>query len=118
MLFISPQKLFLFSRYLSFCLDVSVVCRKVLTKKVKVNFKFFYVAVWLTNNCNRHLILFFMFACNNFSRRAYVKMIYWTSTVVLLNLVVPLDSAVPSLDFEQINVFSTSGFDLYFPHSI
>ena len=38
-------------------------------------------------------------------------MIYWTSTEVLLNLVAPLDSAVPSLDFEQINVFWTSGFD-------
>ena len=38
-------------------------------------------------------------------------MIYWTSTKVLLNLVATLDSAVPSIDFEQINVFCTSGFD-------
>ena len=33
----------------------------------------------------------------------------------------PLDSAVPSLDFEQINVFWTSGFDsisLYLIHSL
>ena len=30
---------------------------------------------------------------------------------MLLNLVALLDSAVPSLDFEQINVFLTSGFD-------
>ena len=35
----------------------------------------------------------------------------WTSTEVLWNLVAPLDSAMPSLDFEQVNVFRTSGFD-------
>ena len=51
------------------------------------------------------LILFLMFACNNFPFRAFVTMIYWTSTKALLNLVAPLDSAVSSLDFEQINVF-------------
>ena len=51
------------------------------------------------------LILLLMFTCNNFPFRAFVTMIYWTSTKVLLNLVVPLDSAVPYLDFEQINVF-------------
>ena len=33
------------------------------------------------------------------------------STEVLLNLVAPMDSAVPFFDFEQINVFWTSGFD-------
>ena len=57
------------------------------------------------------LILFLMFACNKFAFCAFLKMIYWTSTEVLLNLVAPLDSAVPSLDFEQINVFWTFGFD-------
>ena len=36
------------------------------------------------------LILFLMFACNNFPFRAFVTMIYWTSTKVLLNLVAPL----------------------------
>ena len=46
-----------------------------------------------------------MFDCNNFPFHAFVTMIYWTSREVLLNLVVPLDSAVPSLDFEQINAF-------------
>ena len=51
------------------------------------------------------LILFLMFACNNFSFRAFTAMIYWTSIEALLNLVAPLDSAVLSLDFEQINVF-------------
>ena len=51
------------------------------------------------------LILFLMFACNKFPFRAFVKIIYCTSTDVLLNFVAPLDSAVPSLDFEQINVF-------------
>ena len=44
-----------------------------------------------------------MSGCNNFPSRAFVTMIYYTSTEVLLNLVAPLDSAVPSLDFEQIN---------------
>ena len=57
------------------------------------------------------LILFLMFACNNCPFRAFVTMIYWISTEVLLNLVVPLDSAVLSPDFEQISVFWTSGFD-------
>ena len=81
------------------------------------------------------MILFLMFACNNYPFRAFVTMIYWMSTEVLLNLVAPLGSAVPSFDFEQINVFLTFGFDsvsivfdllsvsrslpeLYFSHSI
>ena len=76
-----------------------------------------------------------MFASNNYPFCAFVTMIYWTSTEVLLDLVAPLDSAVPSFDFEQINVFLTSDFDsisivfdslsgsrslpeLYFSHSI
>ena len=76
-----------------------------------------------------------MFACNNYPFRAFITMIYWMSTAVLLNLVAPLDLAVPSFDFEQINVLLTSGFDsisivfdfisvsrslpeLYFSHSI
>ena len=58
------------------------------------------------------LILLLMFACNNCPFRSFVTIIYWTSTEVLLNLVAPLDSVVPSFDFEQINVFFlTSGFD-------
>ena len=144
MLFILPQKLFWFWRYLRFCLDFLVMYRKGLIKKIKVNFKFYDVPqpvvnkqllIHISPNILRCLILFLMFACNNFSFRAFVKMIYWTSTEVLLNLVAPLDSAVPSLDFEQINVFWTSGFDsvsivfdslsvsrslpeLYFLHSI
>ena len=76
-----------------------------------------------------------MLAYNNYPSRVFVTRIYWTSTEVLLNLVAPLDSAVPSFDSEQINVFLTSGFDsfstvfnllsvsrslpkLYFSHSI
>ena len=54
-----------------------------------------------------------MFGCNNFPFRAFVIKIYWTSTIVLLTLVAPLDLAVSSLDFEQINVFGTSGFDSF-----
>ena len=51
------------------------------------------------------------FACNNFLFRAFVTMIYWESTEVLLNVFGPLDLPVSSLDFEQINLFWTSGFD-------
>ena len=43
-------------------------------------------------------------AYNDFPLRAFVTIIYLTSTEVLLNLVAPLDSAVPSLYFEQ-NLF-------------
>ena len=81
------------------------------------------------------LILFVIFVCNNYPFRAFVTMIYLSSTEMLLNLVAPLDSAVLSFDFEQINVFRTSGFgsvgivfyslsvsrslpELYFSHSI
>ena len=53
--FISPQKLFSFSRYLSFCLDFLVMYRKGLIKKIKVNFKFYDVAASLINNCNTHI---------------------------------------------------------------
>ena len=84
---------------------------------------------------SRCLILILMLACNNFPFRAFVIMIYWTSTEVSRNLVALLDSAVRSLDVEQINVFWTSAFDsvsivfdslsvsrslleLYFSHSI
>ena len=81
--------------------------RKGLIKKITVNFKFYDVTACLTNNCNisRCLILFLMFTCNNFRFCAFVTMIYWTSTEVLLNLVAPLDSAVTSLGFEEIKVF-------------
>ena len=51
------------------------------------------------------LILFLMFGCNILPFRAFVAMIYWASTEVLLNLVDPLDSAAPSLDFEPIFFF-------------
>ena len=46
-----------------------------------------------------------------FPFRTFITMICWTSTEVLLNLVSPLDSAVLSLDFEEINIFWTFGFD-------
>ena len=42
MRFISPQKLFLFSRHLNFCPE--------LDEKDKVNPKFYYVTAWLINN--------------------------------------------------------------------
>ena len=106
MLFISPQKLLSFRRYLSFCLDFLVMYRNGLIKKIKVNFKFSDVTAWLRSNCNTHIAqyfeitdLFLLFACNSFPFRAVVKMIQRTSTEVLVNLVAPLDSAVPSLNF-------------------
>ena len=53
MLFVSPQKLFLFSRCLSFCLFGHAA--EQLDKKGKVNFKFYDVTGCLTNNCNIHI---------------------------------------------------------------
>ena len=53
MLFISPQKLFPFSRYLSFCHDFGHVSKR-LDYKDKVNFKFCDATAWLINNCNTH----------------------------------------------------------------
>ena len=55
MVFISPQKLFFFSRYLSFCLDFFGHVAKQLDKKNQVDFKFYDVTNWLRNNCNTHI---------------------------------------------------------------
>ena len=63
------------------------------------------IVIHILPNISRCLILFLMLASNNFPFRIFVTMTNWTSTEVLLNLFAPLDSAVPSLDFEQINVF-------------
>ena len=51
--FFLRQKLFSFSRYLSFCLDFLVVYRNGMIKKE--NFKFPDVTVGLTNNQNTHI---------------------------------------------------------------
>ena len=51
------------------------------------------------------LISLLMFACNNYLFRSFVTTIYWKSTEMLLNLVAPLNSAVPPFGFDQINVF-------------
>ena len=51
-----------------------------------------------------------MFACNNFPFRAFVTMIYWTSTEVLLNLVAPLDSAELLLTLSKSMFFELSNF--------
>ena len=59
MVFISPQNLFSFSRYSSFCLDFLVMHRKGLVKKIKVNFKFYDVIVWSTNSWNTHIAQYF-----------------------------------------------------------
>ena len=55
MLLISPQKLFSFSRYLTFCFDFFGRVAKRLDQKDKVNFKIYDVTAWLTNNCNTHV---------------------------------------------------------------
>ena len=54
MLFISPQKFFSFSIYLSFCPDFLVMYRNGWVKKV--NFKFYDFTAWLTNNSNTHIV--------------------------------------------------------------
>ena len=51
MLFNSPKKLFLFSRYWSFCLDFFSHVTKRLDKKDKGNFKFDDATAWLVNTC-------------------------------------------------------------------
>ena len=56
MLFISPQKLFSVSVYLSFCHDFLVMLKKRLDKNDKVNFKIYDVTTWLTNNCNIYIL--------------------------------------------------------------
>ena len=53
MLFISPQKLFFFSRYLRFCFDFLVMQQNSLIRKV--NFKLHGVTARLTINCNTHI---------------------------------------------------------------
>ena len=52
MLFISPQKLFSFSRYLNFCLTFWS-CSKTASEKDEFNFKFYDVTSWLANNILR-----------------------------------------------------------------
>ena len=77
------------------------------------------------------LILFLMFACNNFPFRAIVTMIYWTSTEVLLNLVTELELLltlrksmifelpvlIVSIVYDSLSV-SRSFPELYFSHSV
>ena len=59
MLFISPEKLFLFSRYLSFLSRLFGHVTKQLDKKGKINFKFYDLTAWLTNNRNTHVDQYF-----------------------------------------------------------
>ena len=55
MLFVSPQKLFLFQRYLTLCLDFFGRVAKWLDYKDKVDFKIYDVTAWLIDNCNTHI---------------------------------------------------------------
>ena len=75
MLFISPQKLFSFSRYLSFCLDFLVMYQKGLIKKM-VNFKFYDVTPWLKSYFNTHTKFGQLIECNMktiFLEKSYTK---------------------------------------------
>ena len=69
------------------------------------------IHVTTTKYSNFMLDLFLIFAYNHFLFHASVTTIYWTSIELLLNLVASLDSGVPSLDFEQVDVILTSSFD-------
>ena len=55
MLFVSPQKLFSFSRYSGFNLDFLFMYQNSLIRKGKANFEFYDVTGWLINNCNAHI---------------------------------------------------------------
>ena len=48
MLFISPQKLFIFLRYFNFCTDFLAYVAKRIEKKAKVNLKTYDVIFWKT----------------------------------------------------------------------
>ena len=50
MFFISTEKIFLFSSYLNFCLDFSVMQKKQLNEKEKVNFETDDIAAWFINS--------------------------------------------------------------------
>ena len=56
--FISPQKLFSFSRYLNICLDVLVMNKNGLIRKMRLIWNLWrhsLVTTWLTNNSNTHI---------------------------------------------------------------
>ena len=55
MLFISFEKVFLFSRYLNFCLDFSVMQNKWLDETDQVNFEIDDITAWLKNNYSTHI---------------------------------------------------------------
>ena len=59
MIFISCQKLILFSRYLHFCPHFFGYVAKRLDKKAKVNFKIYDVTELETNDYNTHIALYF-----------------------------------------------------------
>ena len=58
MLFISPQKLFSFSAYLSFCLDFSAVSQNYLVRKIRS-----FSNLWLHSLVNKHLLTFINIYC-------------------------------------------------------
>ena len=53
--FYFTQKLFPFSKYLTFCLDHFGRVVKPLDLEDKVNFKIYDITAWLTNSCNTHI---------------------------------------------------------------
>ena len=55
MLFILSEKVFLFSRYLNFCLDISVMQKKWLDETDKFNFEIDDGTTWFKNNYSTHI---------------------------------------------------------------
>ena len=55
----SSKQLFLFWRYLSFCVNFFGHVTKRFDKKDKVNFKFYDVTAWLANNRKTHIAQYF-----------------------------------------------------------
>ena len=57
--FKNDEKCFLFHLKSSSHLDLYRMYRKGFIEKIKVNFKFYDVTAWLTNNCNTHIAQYF-----------------------------------------------------------
>ena len=55
MIFISPQWLFTFSRYLIFCFHFLVIQKKTALLETLGYFKINNITTWLTNNQNTHI---------------------------------------------------------------
>ena len=73
MLFISPKKLFLFSRYLNFCSDYFGHAEKRFDMKTKVNFKIYDTTNWETNHYSKHTVQHLYNMRNIVREKSYTK---------------------------------------------